>query len=95
MRRLARPDPLILLVGGVVIVLASLGVFTALGLSPDEVAQLEAGLIMIVSAIRMWLTRRANADPTQDWPIPPGPAPVPTPVPTADDNTTPQDPPTP
>lgn len=57
MRRLARPDPLIILIGGVVIVCGALGLFSRAGLEPDAVAQLEAGAIMIASAIRMYVNR--------------------------------------
>lgn len=63
MRRFARPDPLIVLVGGVIIVCGALGVFAMLKLTPDQVAQLEAGVIMIVSGIRMWVGQRRPAPP--------------------------------
>jgi uncharacterized membrane protein YfcA len=69
MKRLARPDPLIVLVGGVIIVCGALGVFAMLKLTPDQVAQLEAGVIMIVSGIRMWLSRRTVVDPAAPTPV--------------------------
>jgi uncharacterized membrane protein YfcA len=69
MRRFARPDPLIVLVGGVIIVCGALGVFAMLKLTPDQIAQLEAGVIMIVSGIRMWLSR-TPAKPFDDRAVP-------------------------
>jgi len=57
MRQLVKPDPLIILIGGIVIVCGVLGLFEWLALTADQVAMLETGLIMVASAIRIWITR--------------------------------------
>lgn len=66
MRRLAKPDPLIILIGGIVIVCGVLGLFEWLELTADEVAILETGIIMVASAIRVWIARARG---TEDTPV--------------------------
>jgi hypothetical protein len=57
MRRLVKPDPLTVLIGGIVIVCGVLGVFDRAELTADQVAILETGIIMMASSIRMWINR--------------------------------------
>lgn len=66
MRQLVKPDPLIILIGGIVIVCGVLGLFEWLALTADQVAMLETGLIMVASAIRIWITRARG---TKDQPV--------------------------
>ena len=46
-----------MLVGGIVMVCGALDLFGRLNLTADQVAVLETGVIMVVSAIRMWVDR--------------------------------------
>jgi uncharacterized membrane protein YfcA len=58
MKKIVRRDPVVILVGGIVVVCASLGLFERLELTADQVASLETGVIMVVSAVAMWIERR-------------------------------------
>lgn len=64
---LRSPDPVVILVGGSIEVAAAFGLFSLLDLTADNVAQLGAGLVMIGSALRMFIGQRArrfNPPPT-------------------------------
>jgi hypothetical protein len=54
-------DPLAMIVGGMILVLASVRLFSTLGLSPDEVAALHAGLIMVGGGLRLVLESKNAA----------------------------------
>lgn len=57
---LAAADPLALVVGGVFVVAASAGLFSAFGWSVDQIAQVQAGILMVAAAVR-YLLERHNA----------------------------------
>jgi hypothetical protein len=58
---LAASDPIALLLGGLFVVLGAARVFSRLGMSADEVAQAQAGLLMLAASVRWWVEQRNAA----------------------------------
>jgi hypothetical protein len=56
-------DPIAIIVGGVIEILAILGVPEQLGLDATQVAQLGGALIMVAGSIRFMLTKLDNETP--------------------------------
>ena len=62
MKRLAKPDPVALLVGALIEIAAGAGLIARLELTGVQVAQIGGGLIMLAAAIRMMVARKGAPD---------------------------------
>jgi len=58
-------DPLGILVGGIVQVLAAVGIFSRLELNADQIATVGSGLFMIAAAIRFMMTKESETPVAQ------------------------------